>query len=564
MELSGKTLNLISRLPAFYKADEVDSLFLQLLNVFGQVVEQTEIDLFRVMRSHHVSTATNEGSQGFNTNQQGDLDRIFSLYLEALGGTSLLTQIDPQFRPSSFKDLQGLLTKLQAKSDRLSRSIVQGFSDIHNKRLKQLTLPLPDDQRSEWESILTEEFNRCLDDQLFYPRNRTAFVVNTLSSSTRRLIQQASLHSKGLAVLNRALLEAAYPNEIETSDAPYRDRLLALIRVLRRGAATKQGICDIVAANLGIFADDPAAQTARKQIQVEEYLPELISDSCRIHPFSPDPPNQLALRQIFTIVNPNVLPTVPGFKLEVQDVRQPTVQTPLPPLQPLINPRFVNLDTQEVFELELMLKVNDVLRVQPNGTLFLNGVEMSAQSPPPPLPLGISRWCIAAKVGEAEGRFDHTLFDLSRYNEVKSEASPLNSQQAVNYEIALTIELTKITPGAFRVRIPWNIPGFTDKFSERRDHPRSQIPAILNKVKAAGVMAVIDYEQTWTEVHTMHDQLIVVRSPFAEVHAVEEASFNIGSLQIPYANGIKHEHSDHLLLSGVFDYTQFDSGNRFA
>jgi hypothetical protein len=529
MELSGKTLSLISRLPDFYRSDTAGSLLTELMMVWGQAIEHAEIDLFRVMRSHHVGTASNEGSQGFNTNQQGDLDRLFALYLEILGGTSLLTQVDPEFRPGSFKDLSGLVQKLQAGADLLSRYIKRGFfSEHHDDFLKNLIFPLTDSQRLQLQKILIEVLNRCLGDCDFYARNRGAFAVNTLSVVTRRLIEQAPQSGRDLACLNRALLEAAYPNEIEASDAPYRDRLLALIRVLRRGAATKQGICDIVAANLGIFADDLVAQAAKKQIQVEEakkqiqiveeakkqiqveeYLPELISRSCCIHPFSPEayPPHNIPLShpQSFTITNPNVLPTAPGYKLQVRDARQ-SHQGSSTTLLPLINPCFVNLDKPEqVFKLEVVLKINDVLRIQPDGTLLLNGVEQPVKAPPPPLPLDTSHWCIKAKVGEPEGQFDKTLFDLSRYDRAQNEPLPLNRQQAVNYELDLTIELTKITPGAFRVRIPWDIPGFTDRFSERQDHPRTQIAAIIDKVKAAGVKVEIVYERSWTEIHSLDD-----------------------------------------------------------
>ena len=566
MTLSGKTLNLLSRLPAFYEAETADSLLFQLLNVWGEVIERAEVDLFRVMRSHHVNTATNEGSQGFGTNQQGDLDRIFALYLEALGGTSQLTQVEPLFRPGAFKNLPGFLMQLQAKPDRLSSALVQGFSAADCDRLRQLKLPLTNDQYLEWETVSIERLNCCLEEPLFYQQHRRAFTVDMLSPATERLIEQAPKGGRDLAVLNRALLEAAYPNAIETSDTPYRERLLALIRVLRRGAATKQGICDIVAANLGIFSDSPAAQKAKDLIRIEEYLPELISDSVRIHPFSPEPTvptANLTLPQTFQVTNPNVFPTVPGFKFEVQDLRQPRGELPLLPLQPLVNLRLINLDNEDYFEVEQTLQVNDVLRILADGTLFLNGVKLEAQAPLPSLPLYTSRWRIEAKVGEAEGQFDQTLFDLSRYDRAQTELSLLDRQQAVNYALAVTVELAKITPGAFRVRIPWNIPGFTDKFS-LYDHPRTQIPAIINKVKAAGVMVAIDYEQTWTEIHTMFDLLTVVRSPFEEVHAIEEANFKVGSTQAAYPDGIQHDHSDRLLLSGVFDYTYFDSGNRFA
>ena len=47
--------------------------------------------------------------------------------------------------------------------------------------------------------------------------------------------------------LNRVLLEQAFPRAVESGYAPYRDRLLQLIQVLRRGASTRRGIVDVVA-----------------------------------------------------------------------------------------------------------------------------------------------------------------------------------------------------------------------------------------------------------------------------------------------------------------------------
>jgi hypothetical protein len=581
--LPGKTLSLISRLPAFYEAEQADSLFFQLLNVFGQLIEQSEIDLMQVMRSHHIGTADNEGSQGLASRQQGDLDLLFALYLEALGGTALLTEIEPQFRAGSFKDLPGLLHKLQKGTDRLSRSLVEQFSGQNRQQLLSLTLPLTPSQYQQAETLLTTEFNRCLQDAQWYQRHRQAFALAALTPATQKQIQQAPTQGRALAVFNRALLEAAYANEIEKSYAPYRDRLLALIRVLRRGAATKQGIADIVAANLGIFADDPLSQKAKELIKVEEYLAELIINSVSIHPFAtaeampvnPSADNQaisFLFPQTFILNNPNPFPTVPSFKWVVQDARLlanapanlPTDTTDQPTLLPLVNPRLVNLDTQTVFEFKGMLQINDELRILPDGQLFLNGIAIAAQAPPPALPCANSHWHLEASVGEAEGRFDRTLFALSRYDRAKTSVVPLNPQQAVNYAITVTLELTKLNPGTFRVRIPWNIPGFTDKFGEREDHPRTQIPAILNKVKAAGVLAIIDYEQSFTEVHRLIDRLIVEPAPFEVVHDIEETDFDVGAYQAAYPNGTHHEHSDQLLLSGVFDYTAFDSGNRFA
>jgi hypothetical protein len=454
MESTGKTTAILSRLPAFYEAGNPESLLYQLVSVYAELLQATETDLFRVMRSHFVDTANNEGSQGLVSTQQGDLDKLFILYLENLGLTSQLSRV---------------------------------------------------------ESAL--------------PPGMTA----------------------------------------EEKYAPYRDRLKAMIQVLRRGAATKTGIRDIVAANLGIFGDDAAAQVAKQNIRIEEYLPELISDEFSVHPYTaPDETSEsveFRHAQTFTIENPNAVPTRPGFKLQVLDARPGSSTTAL---QPLINLRLFNTDTQEFFEFQGMLRVHDVLRVEPTGGLSLNGVSIPAQNLPPPLPRTTSHWHIEAKVGEPRGQFDQTLFELSRFDRASQQPAALNPEQASNYEIAVRVELIKQTPASFRVRVPWDIPGYTDKFSESGDHPRSQIPDIVDKVKAAGVLSVITYEKTWTEHHHHQDQLTVARSPFIEDQAMEEINFDIGSYQEAYPGGIQHEMTDTFITSGALDYTEFDSDNRFA
>lgn len=77
-------------------------------------------------------------------------------------------------------------------------------------------------------------------------------------------------------------------------------------------------------------------------------------------------------------------------------------------------------------------------------------------------------------------------------------------------------------------------------------------------------MQVIDYEQTCTEMHMPIDEFMIGLSPFEEMHEIEAVIFNLSDIQNTHTDGIQHEHSDNLFLSGVFDYTQFDSGNRFA
>ena len=86
MEISSKAASIISRFPDFYDSENQTTLLYQFVNVFAQILEEAETDLLRVMRSHHVDTADNYGSQGIDAKQKGDLDKIFALYLEKLGG----------------------------------------------------------------------------------------------------------------------------------------------------------------------------------------------------------------------------------------------------------------------------------------------------------------------------------------------------------------------------------------------------------------------------------------------------------------------------------------------
>ncbi|MFG6095293.1 hypothetical protein SPB21_08575 [Leptothoe sp. ISB3NOV94-8A] len=573
MPPTGKTLSLLSRFPSFYQADGTEGLLPDLLTVFGGMLEQADMDLLRVMRSHFVDTADNQGSEGFSSHLLGDLDNILSLYLERLGGTPQLIQVNPQFYPGAIKHLPEFSQKLHTGHTGFARYL---WRCLPRETQQAVSLFIAIDPQTRTASqtrgvrnALADGLNLCLKDTGLYRKNQEQFPTAILTPAIQQLLQQAPTHGLPLEILNRALIETAFPNEIEKSYAPYRDRLKALIKVLRQGAATKAGIRDIVAANLGIFGNDSASQAAKAQIQIEEYLPDLIRDHFEIHPFALAPSStetvDLSLPQQFEINNPNVIPTAPSLRLQIQDVRRADNQANAVVLQPLTHLRFINIDTQDFFEYQGTLRVNeDVLQVLADGRLFLNGIEIPAQESPPLLPTGQSHWRIEARVGEPAGRFDQTLFDLSRFDVPINEPVPLTHQQVSNYGIHLTVEVIRKIPGSFRVQVPWDIPGFTDKFGELEDHPRRQIPAIIDQVKAAGVLSVIAYSKRFTEYHALIDWLTVVRSPFTEQHPIKEANFDIGSQLQPYPEGIHHDLTDQLHLSGVFDYTEFNSGNRFA
>jgi hypothetical protein len=434
-----RTRSIISRFPDFYPATERDSVFYKFIEIFGRTLDQVELDLLAVMRSHWVESADNEGSQGFDTAKKGDLDKIFSLYLENLGGTSQLKQ-------------QG------------RRSGPEGQED----------------------------------------------------------------------------------------DALYRERIRGLIEVLKSGASTREGIITIVAANLGIVGESPEAQAARQQIHIIEFLPEL-------RPVDLGP---VVLSQIYTIDNPNDS-TINNVRLRLRK------DFPAP----LYEPQFVNVDTGMSVRYAGGVTGGDELAFFANGTAFLNGVVVPIQGTLPPLLQGKNRLRVEALVGVAEGRFDQALFDFAAFEAEQLQAIGSFDREGSNFDAAVfaydtpavDVELTflKLTPGAFMVRIPWDIPGFTDKFDELSDPPRNQIKYIVDKVKAAGVFSVIAYEKRFEEAHDLSSALTVKR-PFIEEHAAEEGDFSMGSVQVPYPGGLHHAMADSLITSGVFDYTSFDSLNRFA
>ncbi|MEN8445230.1 MAG: hypothetical protein ABG776_09505, partial [Cyanobacteria bacterium J06555_13] len=275
-------------------------------------------------------------------------------------------------------------------------------------------------------------------------------------------------------------------------------------------------------------------------------------------------------------------------------------------LIPIISLRIIRVLTQSTqqytqdfferasFNFEGTLRVGDVLNVSADGQLLLNGIYLPSQGLPPQLPTGESTWRIEVIVSEnPAGKLDQTLFDFSlfdrageqirassttentqaaRFNQAKFDSArfvagtgdALSPELASRYVFSLETNFIQQTPGQFRVSVPWDIPGYTDKFNESGDHPRSQIPQIIDKVKAAGVMAVIAYEKRWREDHSHTAQLGVVRSPFTENQTMTEANFDIGSYQKAYPNGLQHQITDRFTTEGVFDYTHFDSGNRFG
>ncbi|MEM0995720.1 MAG: hypothetical protein AAGN35_01515 [Bacteroidota bacterium] len=434
-----RTDSILSRFPGFYRSgDRLNHLY-RFIEVFGKQVDVAEEDLVRVMRSRWVNTANNAGSEGFDTSEKGDLDKVFALYLEALGGTSLLRQKGRRPDPEGLADDKG-----------------------------------------------------------------------------------------------------------------YRERILGLIRVLRDGASTKEGIIAIVAANLGIVGETEMAVKARQSIRVEEFLPE----SYPVQQFD------RALYEEALVLNPNYVDLVP----QVRIVIKPGLPTPL------VKPTLVNLQTGEFARFEGTVQQGEELSFLTDGTALLEGLPVPITGSTPRLLPGYNKLIVGAAYGMPAGRFDQDRWDFARFDQPQL-ASPGQFDQAFFDQAVFTdgspvvdieVALMRFTPGTFMVRIPWDIEGYTENLDNSPDKPREKIRFIVDRVKAAGTFGAITYEKYFQERHEQNVALTLVDHLPVEEQEMAEENFTVSSIAQPYPGGLEHEMQDALSLEGRFDYTTFDSLNTFA
>jgi hypothetical protein len=505
--ISPKSTSMLSHLPSFYRSDDEQSLLYRLLEAYAAQLEGAENDLIRVMHSHWCQKADNEGAESVEAQQRGDLDKIFALWLESLGGTALLRQTGR--RPSG-----------------------QGG---------------------------------------------------------------------------------------EADDAAYLERIRALIGVIRRGASTAEGIRAVVAANLGIIGDDPAAQYAREQIRIEEYLPTAdpitFSDQQLFTPFS--------------VTNPNPVHTPIGFSVRV---------TGNPPV-PLVGLYLELPALRQTLGCSASLVKDDVLFLFYDKTALLNGQKVPATGTGIQLPPGVSRIQVGGKLGYPQGQFGTVPFDRATFDielaesmgRFDAEFFDLATFALLDAVLEVKVLMYKISPGAFTVTVPWDSPGFTSTFrlplaaqavlekigiappagfeektydhigelkaeewfalapSERQQealaalapvllpgedrfrlmetNPRAQIKPIVDRVRAAGVYALINYEKRFTESNDLTDLVLLSarHQTLAEDMGMDPKTHDkLSVLTLQKPDPETHDIGDSLTLSVMLDFTQFDSLNGFG
>ncbi|HEV3050787.1 MAG TPA: hypothetical protein VGX50_10780, partial [Longimicrobium sp.] len=195
------------------------------------------------------------------------------------------------------------------------------------------------------------------------------------------------------------------------------------------------------------------------------------------------------------------------------------------------------------------------------GTVLLNGVVpgQALTGRVPPLPPGSSTWRFRADVVVPDTPAGRAL-PVARFEGAGGlfdRAVLASGEPAVELEVAAG----HYHPGTFTVRIPYDIPGFTEQF-DAVDHPRDQIRGLVRRVKAAGVEARVAYWHRFAEDHGPGEALgvRVAGGLLFDTHATADALSAASRRSGREDQGAL----DALVLSGVFEMTRFDSLNSFA
>jgi hypothetical protein len=372
--------------------------------------------------------------------------------------------------------------------------------------------------------------------------------------------------------LNRLVLEEAFPTAIEKSYKPYQERLRGLIQVLRRGASTRDGIVALVAANLGIVEETPAARRQRQRIRIEEFAPERQALSFpNAQPYSRFIPNNP--RTAIRVTNPNLAEVTPELQFVVHAAGEQRTQLLL------FHWSLINRTTGQVLHHKGELQREDRVLFTRDGEMRVNGVPTPFSGEALRLPPGESLLEIEVLTGFRAARLDQAayglalfgdesmdatldratpdgvaagVFDRSAYDTVIFDRNPFDHLEPEQMELVsldVEISLERLTPGYFQVIVPWDLGDFPADADDPAGHPRNQIQGIIDKVRAAGVFATVSYEQTFADVHELGDV-----APTPALVRPEQAG---------PAVAIAHEVTDRLVLAGRMDYTCFDSLNGF-
>ncbi len=345
---------------------------------------------------------------------------------------------------------------------RLNRMLLETAWDLTSRNI-----PSVDQVRQ----VLSSELNHILEGEDIYVASRFPDLAEDYPFLKER-------YQDNTLWLNRVILESAFPLLIEKSCRSYRERITSLIQVLSQGASTPAGIVRLVEICLGITGNKARDAAARAKIGLEEYFPE------KRHYFK----QELVPGVTFEVNNPDTFEVVPEIRIFLEPHSVKTVG----------NIRVLDVNSGKVFRYKGRLSPGDYLIFR-GGQVLLNDFKVG-NCEVPTLKPGKESWRLDFdEFSATEPLMPDAYFSKNAY-----DSSCFAADHA---KLLLEIFTTTITPGVFTVTVPWHLPGFTDKFEETRHHPRHQVLSLINRVKAAGIRALIDYRQIFDERHDFMDAL---------------------------------------------------------
>jgi hypothetical protein len=328
----------------------------------------------------------------------------------------------------------------------------------------------------------------------------------------------------------------------------YRRRLKETVKTYLSGVGTVQNIKDIVIATLNIH--DP-------RLELIEFPPRLVVSKEQKVGLGSEWKEET---RGFLTGKVESKPT-----LQITGIKERTV-----------NPVITNATTGVQLQFEGIVPDGKVLTVTPEGTATLDGKDVSERihsyrgsqfnkayfndykfaapsKGTPALPRGISKWRYSIKSATFA---DGDEYQFSYFN--RALFGPLSKEVFDGPVAAIQLKWVEQQAATFIIRIPWRYEISEDVIADVQDVPaRHELKAAVDRVKAAGVRAIIDYfEEQKVENNDQQEKLSFgLRSLISQTHTIEDRlSLTYSSI---LADGL--EQKDEFAFLGVFDMNSFDN-----
>jgi len=304
---------------------------------------------------------------------------------------------------------------------------------------------------------------------------------------------------------------------------PYRQRFYLTVKELLTGAGTIDSISKIVEATIG---SPPEIEENPAEI-VEGPVREMCSDG--------------------------------GWSEYNKSVKEDRPTISIRPLARIRDPTITNITTQESIVYRGLLRKGSVLRILPDGTASLAGIDVSfrleyfvndepqTEVLPPRVPKMHSEW----KYTDGTAFFDYARFGESVF------AADIKNQ------VAVQLKWIRYRPATFNVRMALYSKGgrSADSIGYAK-HLRQEVRHLVDHVKSAGVMANINFYDIFTEKNTLRDHGV---EPSIGIHHTDYETLgeDLG-MNVVMEFCERQTSCDRLYSCGVFDITKFDSANAWG